>query len=158
MLAIEPSLADLPIHIVSSGTGEPLIDLAGVSPDLNEAAAGADLVILEGMGRGVESNLDAEFSCDAVNLAMIKDHMVAQAAQREAVRRRLPVSIRRVKHEDAKARRAINKSSAIHCTLPFLLIESARIALDACHLFVPSRLRVYPSARIDNFDRFTGLD
>lgn len=78
ILAVEPSLADLPIRIVSSGTGEPLIDLAGVSPELNEAAAGADLVILEGMGRGVESNLDAEFSCDAVNLAMIKDHMVAK--------------------------------------------------------------------------------
>ncbi|MDB5327356.1 MAG: hypothetical protein JWM57_2925, partial [Phycisphaerales bacterium] len=78
MLEIEPSLAALPIHIVSTGTGEPLIDLAGVSPELNEAAAGADLVIMEGMGRGVESNLDAEFSCDAVNLAMIKDHMVAK--------------------------------------------------------------------------------
>ena len=37
----------------------------------------ADLVILEGMGRGVESNLEAEFSCDAVNLAMIKDTAVA---------------------------------------------------------------------------------
>lgn len=78
ILETEPSLARLPIHIVSTGTGEPLIDLAGVSPELNEAAAGADLVIMEGMGRGVESNLDAEFSCDAVNLAMIKDYMVAK--------------------------------------------------------------------------------
>lgn len=78
ILKIEPSLAPLPIRIVSTGTGEPLIDLAGVSPELNEAAAGADLVIMEGMGRGVESNLDAEFNCDAVNLAMIKDHMVAK--------------------------------------------------------------------------------
>ena len=41
--------------------------------DLNAKA----LVILEGMGRGVESNIDAEFSCDAVNLAMIKDSAVA---------------------------------------------------------------------------------
>jgi type II pantothenate kinase len=45
---------------------------------LNAAAADADLVILEGMGRGVESNLDAKFSCDAVSLAMIKDEMVAR--------------------------------------------------------------------------------
>jgi type II pantothenate kinase len=73
----EPSLGELPIELVSTGTGEPLIDLAEVSPELNEAAADADLVILEGMGRGVESNLDAEFSCDAVNLAMIKDSAVA---------------------------------------------------------------------------------
>lgn len=73
----EPSFADLPIHAVSTGTGEPLIDLANVSDELNRAARGADLVILEGMGRGVESNLDAEFSCRALNIAMVKDLAVA---------------------------------------------------------------------------------
>ena len=67
----------LPIEIVGTGTGEPLIDLGQVSRELNAAAEDADLVILEGMGRGVESNLDAEFSCDAVNIAMIKDSAVA---------------------------------------------------------------------------------
>jgi type II pantothenate kinase len=74
----EPSLAKLPIERVSSGTGEPLIDLLEVSDELNHAAADADLVILEGMGRGVESNLDAEFSCETVNLAMLKDDAVAK--------------------------------------------------------------------------------
>jgi type II pantothenate kinase len=77
ILAVEPSLRDLPIDRVSSGTGEPLIDLLGVSPELNRAAADADLVILEGMGRGVESNIDARFNCDALNLAMLKDAKVA---------------------------------------------------------------------------------
>jgi len=77
ILRAEPSLADLPITPVSTGTGEPLIDLSAVSDDLNRAAYGADLVILEGMGRGVESNLDAQFTCDALNLAMLKDHVVA---------------------------------------------------------------------------------
>jgi type II pantothenate kinase len=78
LVAAEPSLAKLPIERISTGTGEPLIDLAGVSDELNSAAADADLLILEGMGRGVESNLDAEFKCDAMNLAMIKDHMIAK--------------------------------------------------------------------------------
>jgi type II pantothenate kinase len=78
VLRAEPSMAGLPIELVSSGTGEPLIDLSAISPELNAATADADLVILEGMGRGVESNLDAEFSCDAVNLAMIKDTGVAK--------------------------------------------------------------------------------
>ena len=78
VLAAEPSLAGLPITRVSTGTGEPLIDLSAVSAELNADAADADLVILEGMGRGVESNLDASFSCDAVNLAMIKDHVIAR--------------------------------------------------------------------------------
>jgi type II pantothenate kinase len=77
ILQTEPSIADLPIIPVSTGTGEPLIDLAAVSPELNTAAADADLVILEGMGRGVESNLNAQFSCDALNLAMLKDVAVA---------------------------------------------------------------------------------
>jgi uncharacterized protein with ATP-grasp and redox domains len=78
ILASEPSISALSIRIVSTGTGEPLIDLSAVSSELNAAADDADLVILEGMGRGVESNLDATFSCDAINLAMIKDVMIAK--------------------------------------------------------------------------------
>ena len=78
VLESEPSIKELPIEIVSTGTGEPLIDLLGVSPALNKAAADADLVVLEGMGRGVESNLMAEFDCDAINLAMIKDFIIAK--------------------------------------------------------------------------------
>ncbi len=77
ILKIEPSLRDLPIERIGSGTGEPLIDLLKVSNELNRAATDADLVILEGMGRGVESNLDARFNCDALNLAMLKDAHVA---------------------------------------------------------------------------------
>jgi len=78
IVAAEPSIAAAGIERVSTGTGEPLIDLMQVSDELNAAAADADLVILEGMGRGVESNLEAGFSCDALNVAMIKDRSVAQ--------------------------------------------------------------------------------
>lgn len=78
IVEMEPSLADLPIERVTSGTGEPLIDLSAVSPELNRAARDADLIILEGMGRGVESNLDVRFTCDGVNLAMLKDVAVAK--------------------------------------------------------------------------------
>ena len=77
ILDTEPSLKSLPIELVSTGTGEPLIDLEFVSEELNHAARDADFVILEGMGRGVESNLEAEFTCDALNIAMIKDQAVA---------------------------------------------------------------------------------
>ena len=78
ILEAEPSLAALPIDLVSTGTGEPLIDLSKVSDELNVVAADADLVVLEGMGRGVESNLDAAFTCDALNLAILKDPAVTQ--------------------------------------------------------------------------------
>ncbi len=71
-------IRDLSVKIVSTGTGDPLIDLRQVSPELNAAAAGADLVVLEGMGRGVESNFDADLVCDRLNLAMLKDESIAR--------------------------------------------------------------------------------
>ena len=79
VIETEPSFDGLPIHVVSTGTGEPLIDLLHVSDELNAAAADADLVILEGMGRGVESNLDCDLACDRLNLAMLKDRMIAES-------------------------------------------------------------------------------
>jgi damage-control phosphatase, subfamily II, stand-alone protein len=78
VLATEPSFSGLPIDIVSTGTGEPGIDLSKASEELNRASKEADLVILEGMGRGIETNFDAKFSCDALNIAMIKDTMIAK--------------------------------------------------------------------------------
>ena len=43
-----------------------------VSEEVREAAGDADLVILEGMGRGLETNLHARFSVDSLKLGMIK--------------------------------------------------------------------------------------
>jgi uncharacterized protein with ATP-grasp and redox domains len=78
ILAAEPSFATLPIQLLSTGTGEPLIDLADVSDELNDASRDADFVILEGMGRGVESNFDARFNVDSLSIAMLKDPAVAK--------------------------------------------------------------------------------
>ncbi|MHC4294893.1 MAG: ARMT1-like domain-containing protein [Planctomycetota bacterium] len=64
-------------EVVSSGNDIPLIDLSEVSDELNEAAADAELVILEGMGRGIESNFNASFTVDTIWLAMLKDEWVA---------------------------------------------------------------------------------
>jgi type II pantothenate kinase len=64
-------------EVVSSGSDIPLIDLSQVSDELNTGADGADLVILEGMGRAVESNFDAKFKVDALRLAILKDQAVA---------------------------------------------------------------------------------
>jgi type II pantothenate kinase len=78
VLAAEPSFDRLPIEIVSTGTAEPLIDLLGVSTTLNDASRDADLVILEGMGRGIESNFGTVLRCEVANLAMLKDEAVAR--------------------------------------------------------------------------------
>jgi len=69
--------------LIGSGNDAPLIDLKGVSPDLAEAADDADLLILEGMGRAVETNFNAHFTCDALKLAMIKEKYLAQTLHAE---------------------------------------------------------------------------
>ena len=71
-------LKDGLISGVDSGGIAPLIDLRHVSEAVNAAAADADLVLLEGMGRALESNFDAAFTVDAVKLCMIKEEIVAQ--------------------------------------------------------------------------------
>ncbi len=66
------------LSTVSSGNDTPLIDLGKVTPECNAAAAQSDLIILEGMGRGVESNWSQAFRCDALRIALIKDESVAR--------------------------------------------------------------------------------
>jgi len=78
---MDPDLAALiqaqMFEVVSTGNDIPLIDLSEVSDELNDAAEGADLVLLEGMGRAVESNFHAAFTTDALLLALLKDASVA---------------------------------------------------------------------------------
>lgn len=66
------------IQVVASGCTSPLIDLSEVSAACRAAAADCDLLVLEGMGRAIESNYDARFCVDTLKLALIKDPMVAQ--------------------------------------------------------------------------------
>jgi uncharacterized protein with ATP-grasp and redox domains len=65
------------LRTVDSGSASPLIDLAEVSDALAEAGDGADLVVLIGMGRGIESNWSAPFTCASWRIAMLKDPQVA---------------------------------------------------------------------------------
>ncbi len=65
-------------EVVSTGNGAPLIDFSEVSDELNAAAADAELLIIEGMGRSIESNFDASFTVDTLWLAMLKDNHVAE--------------------------------------------------------------------------------
>lgn len=64
--------------IVGNGCGSPCIDLRRVSRELARAAQGADLVLLEGMGRAIHTNLYAAFDCDVIKLAMIKNDRIAK--------------------------------------------------------------------------------
>ena len=81
LVAIDPFLGELlrsdRLATLPSGCGTPLIDLSDVSDACNEAARQADLIILEGMGRAVESNYHVRFACDALKIALLKDAAVA---------------------------------------------------------------------------------
>ncbi|KZV37892.1 hypothetical protein F511_12174 [Dorcoceras hygrometricum] len=55
-----------------------VIDLTSVSQELSYLASDADLVVLEGMGRGIETNLYAQFKCDSLKIAMVKHLEVAE--------------------------------------------------------------------------------
>ena len=43
------------------------------------AARGADLVVLEGMGRAVHTNFRTKFTCDSLKLAMVKNSHLAKS-------------------------------------------------------------------------------
>jgi type II pantothenate kinase len=75
--ALTDYLAHGMITTVGTGCDCPLIDLSDVTDACNEAARDCDLVILEGMGRAIESNFDTPFTCDAIRLAMIKNRDLA---------------------------------------------------------------------------------
>ncbi|MBI5765592.1 MAG: DUF89 family protein [Planctomycetes bacterium] len=75
--AIERAIQDSRLVVVPSGCKSPLIDLTELTPECCEAARGCDLLVLEGMGRAIESNYDARFTVDTLKIALIKDRMVA---------------------------------------------------------------------------------
>ena len=66
------------LSLVSTGNGLPVIDLGAVSEDVCSASHGCDLIVLEGMGRSIETNLNAVFRVDCVNLGVIKHEEVAE--------------------------------------------------------------------------------
>ncbi|PKA60375.1 Uncharacterized protein AXF42_Ash008435 [Apostasia shenzhenica] len=64
--------------VANSGNDLPVIDLTSVSPDLAYLAGDADLVVLEGMGRAIETNLYVQMKCDSIKIGMVKHPEVAQ--------------------------------------------------------------------------------
>jgi type II pantothenate kinase len=45
---------------------------------LADATVGVDLLVIEGMGRAIHTNLHAYFKCDCLKLAMIKTERIAK--------------------------------------------------------------------------------
>jgi|TARA_B100001142_G_scaffold323345_1_gene373213 bifunctional damage-control phosphatase, subfamily II, fusion protein len=66
------------LTVCANGSGSPCLDFRRVSLELCKAAEGADLIVLEGMGRAIHTNFNAIFHCDTLKLAMIKNSRLAE--------------------------------------------------------------------------------
>lgn len=66
------------LAVRGSGNWAPLIDLRRLSDECVAALDDADLIVLHGMGRAIESNYYAKFSCPALHTAVLKDEAIAR--------------------------------------------------------------------------------
>ncbi|MCK4341315.1 MAG: DUF89 family protein [Phycisphaerae bacterium] len=65
------------LRVAATGSRVPLLDLTQLSDEFVAATADADLIMLHGMGRAIESNFHARFSCAVLRTAVLKDEAVA---------------------------------------------------------------------------------
>ena len=63
---------------MESGGWGPCLDLRRLAGKLAHAARAADLVVLEGMGRALHTNLHAQLSVDCLKAAVVKNPWVAE--------------------------------------------------------------------------------
>ena len=66
------------LAVIASGNSTPLIDLTRLTKQCAETLGDADLIVLHGMGRAIESNYHAAFSCDCLRSAVLKVGAVAK--------------------------------------------------------------------------------
>ncbi|KAJ8985488.1 hypothetical protein NQ317_015027 [Molorchus minor] len=76
---LKESIANEQLLAVENGQKGPCLDLLHLSPELCELIKSADLIIIEGMGRAVHTNLYAKFAVDCVKLAVLKNEWLAKS-------------------------------------------------------------------------------
>ncbi|XP_053403677.1 4'-phosphopantetheine phosphatase-like [Mercenaria mercenaria] len=66
--------------VMASGQGSPCLDLRLIDNDLVKKmrAEGADLIVIEGMGRAIHTNFEAQFQCDSLKVAVLKNRWLAK--------------------------------------------------------------------------------
>lgn len=66
--------------VLDSGQSSPCLDLSRINLEVAQKMhqLQTDLLVLEGMGRAVHTNLEARFSCESIKAAVIKNHWLAQ--------------------------------------------------------------------------------
>lgn len=64
---------------VENGQKGPCLDLKSLSEELCNLMAESDLIVIEGMGRAVHTNLNAKFAVDSIKIAVIKNEWLANS-------------------------------------------------------------------------------
>ncbi len=65
------------LTMIASGCNLPVMDMRKLSPEICDASRDADLLVLEGMGRSLETNYRTRFTIDTLKIAMVKEKIVA---------------------------------------------------------------------------------
>ncbi|ESO10934.1 hypothetical protein HELRODRAFT_109215 [Helobdella robusta] len=78
---INLALNDGRLLVMESGQGSPCLDLRYIDYDLGQKMMelNTDLIILEGMGRSIHTNLFAKFSCDVLKVTILKNKWLAES-------------------------------------------------------------------------------
>lgn len=76
---IDDALSTCQLKILDSGQGSPCLDLSRLNLEVAEAMENncTDLIVLEGMGRAVHTNLNAKFKCESIKAAVLKNQWLA---------------------------------------------------------------------------------
>ncbi|GAB6026236.1 Pantothenate kinase 4 [Chamberlinius hualienensis] len=76
---VAQSLDNEKLLVMDSGQASPCLDLSRLNQSLADAllSEGVDLVVLEGMGRAVHTNLDAKFKTESLKMAVLKNKWLA---------------------------------------------------------------------------------
>ncbi|OZJ03235.1 hypothetical protein BZG36_03434 [Bifiguratus adelaidae] len=66
------------LKVIGTGSASPCLDLRRINAELASASKDVDLVVLEGMGRAIHTNLYAKFECDSLKIGVFKSAAVAK--------------------------------------------------------------------------------
>ncbi|XP_024084620.1 pantothenate kinase 4-like isoform X2 [Cimex lectularius] len=75
---IEEAYSNKDIKIVEVPNSSCCLDFRYVSEEFAEFCSDVDLLVIEGMGRAIHTNLDAEFNVDCLRMAVIKNHWLSK--------------------------------------------------------------------------------
>lgn len=76
---LRAAMADGRLTAAANGQRGPCLDLKSLPTELCDLMTDSDLVVLEGMGRCVHTNFDAEFAVDSVKMAVLKNDWLAKS-------------------------------------------------------------------------------